>query len=540
MGTVGPLKTGHTLFAVAAVLLGIIAVAFRAAALDHLPGINGDEAYYGAVVVAWKAGKRPPLVTGSGLPLNPFYTGLLYLLHLPNPAPSFWLLRLPALLSGLLLLALAYPLLARVFDRGTALGTTLLLACLPAAIAYSRFGWDQSQAPLAALVCLYFALRRRVIAAIIAFTAALMIHPLNVFLAPILLGPVAVEGIAQFGRLPAADRWRLLRRFGSVLLAGGLLCAAVFLLIPRTTVDWWLAQGALRDMGRRLIDPVGALHVSGLYSDFLSGITLYRFLAGPVPEWVLWLHRAVFFGLLLFLLCRGLPRLVRRRQLAALGIVGGVAGSLVAAYVLIGPGMIEPGVERYAMFLVTPGCLALVLLGRSLGESPAARRWQAAALLTVCGLLLAGFAQWYFGVLGATGGRAHRTFRTGPVEPKQAALQAVRAAAGDEPVTILAEDWWTYCPLYYLAGAGPEFHVRPVVRRTGGGEPRRRFLVGFAGGPCDLWLQRQAPELPREAVTDFAGRPVLYIWDLGYRTDLLPGLAAAAARVQVERQRDFD
>src|SRR5262245_47577252 len=127
-------KPAQVGLAVTIALLLLVAIAFRIVALDHIPGINGDEAYYGAVVMNLKAGKGAPLTTPSGLPLNPFYSGLLFIVQLPFP-PSFWLLRLPALLSGLALLVLSYPLLSRAFDRATALGTTLLLACLPITIA---------------------------------------------------------------------------------------------------------------------------------------------------------------------------------------------------------------------------------------------------------------------------------------------------------------------------------------------------------------------------------------------------------------------
>jgi hypothetical protein len=82
------------------VLVVVTGVAFRIIALGRIPGINGDETYYPVVAMNVRDGRPQPLVTGSGLPLNPLYVGPLYLLHLSHPTPSFALVRLPALASG--------------------------------------------------------------------------------------------------------------------------------------------------------------------------------------------------------------------------------------------------------------------------------------------------------------------------------------------------------------------------------------------------------------------------------------------------------
>src|SRR5262249_45575428 len=133
----------------------------------------------------------------------------------------------------------------------------------------------------------------------------------------------------------------------------------------------------------------------------------------------------------------------------------------------------------------------------------------------------------YFAELAKTGGDVHRTFRTGPVEPKQAAIAAIVAAAAGEPATIVAEDWWTFFPLYYLAGSHGELHVEFCTLAADEPTAKRRFLGGFAGGPCELWLARHAPDLPKQSAVDYAGRPVLHVWDLGTRSDWLSELAAA-------------
>src|SRR6185503_16961365 len=135
------------------------------------------------------------------------------------------LVRLPALAAGLLALALMYPLIVRVADRQTALYATLLQASLPTAIAYSRFGWDQSQAPLIALLCIYCALRNWPMRLALSYALALWIHPANVFLAPIVLGPIAARDVATWQQRGSdAAIVRNLAVIGGLAIAGaGLL-----------------------------------------------------------------------------------------------------------------------------------------------------------------------------------------------------------------------------------------------------------------------------------------------------------------------------
>jgi hypothetical protein len=105
-------------------------------------------------------------------------------------------------------------------------------------------------------------------------------------------------------------------------------------------------------------------------------------------------------------------------------------------------------------------------------------------------------------------------------------------------VTVLAEDWWCFCPLRYLAAGQPNVEV--IFARDASADaaalarPERRFLVGFVDGPCDRWLSANAPTLQRVACLDYAGGTVLYVWDLGDRTDLLPAVATAAANAPAD------
>ena len=80
-----------------AALLGV-AVFFRVWRIDHVPGVNGDEAWLGVQALAWLDGKPVEWTTPTGNPINPFYFLPLAALHVWLP-PSIALLRLPAVVS---------------------------------------------------------------------------------------------------------------------------------------------------------------------------------------------------------------------------------------------------------------------------------------------------------------------------------------------------------------------------------------------------------------------------------------------------------
>ncbi len=504
------------------VLVVVTGVAYRIIALGRIPGINGDETYYPVAAMNVRDGRPQSLVSGSGLPLNPLYVGPLYLLHLSHPPPSFALVRLPALASGLLALALMYPLIVRVADRQAALYATLLQACLPTAIAYSRFGWDQSQAPLIALVCIYCALRNWPAGLALSYALALWIHPVNVFLAPIVLGPIATRDVATWQRHRSTAA--IIRNLGAI---GGLAVAGAGLLV-------WLSP-AVRDATApalgRAFDMSGWSSYVVAVGDLLSGLTIYRFIAGEPPNaWII-VERSVFWSLTIYLVVRVLPAWLKSREGVKLGLLGGALIALLAFYLLMGAEALSPGWERYGVWIISPACVILGLLISSVGTSAASRSAQTIGVIAACVFMLVGFYRNYFAVLETSGGAAHLAFRTGPVEPKQAAFNAILTMTSDEPgpVVILAEDWWTYYPLRYLAADRETFTVVwPRGAIAGTAEPRHRFAVGFDRGPFHRWVDLHAPELRGRTVVDSAGQPILHVWDLTSRSDLQQALLDAA------------
>ena len=177
------------------VLLGLVltgAVVARVWHLGSLPGINGDEAWYGVQAMRFLNGQPVSWFTPSGLPVNPFFTGL-ELPFLLIFEPRFWILRAPALISGLLAVLLADVLGRRAVGRTSARIAALILAVLPIAIGYSRFGWDASQTPLFGVLAVTAALSGHTWGMALAFGAGLLVHPTNAFLFPALLLPWGVR-----------------------------------------------------------------------------------------------------------------------------------------------------------------------------------------------------------------------------------------------------------------------------------------------------------------------------------------------------------
>ena len=125
----------------------VVAVWFRCHDLGSMPGINGDEAWYGVQAEMVLHGEPISWHTPTGNLLNPLFFGPQLLLHACFE-PSFALLRTTALLSGLLALVVNYWLCRDVFGCRAALISTTILAVLPIDIVYSRLAWDACQSLL--------------------------------------------------------------------------------------------------------------------------------------------------------------------------------------------------------------------------------------------------------------------------------------------------------------------------------------------------------------------------------------------------------
>ena len=508
-------------------LVGLLGLAtwLRVVDLGHLPGVNGDEAWYGVQAAHCLAGEPFATRTPTGLPLNPFLVGLEMPLLLAFE-PAFWVLRAPAVLSGIAAIVLSFVLFAPTLGRPTAGMAAVLLATLPVTIGYSRFGWDASQAPLFGLIALDRALRGKPIGLVLAIGACLLIHPTQVLLLPTLLAVFLTVAL----RDRAGDRTRQVR----LVVATLTVAVAIVGLVAR------LRPPSGEPAGSRL-DFEGALRTLTHVGRLLSGISLDEFVVGGVPERSVRLHDAIFWGLALPTLLIGMTRLIRVRRWERVALTAGLVGSVGALHLAAGPEAIRPHYERYGMFLVAPAVLAFACQVRAIATIGGRDRSMVAlwAISIVGWALLADVQKRYFGPLRAGGGESHRAFRTAEVEPK---LQAYRAIIRDLGTPgrsgprriVIAEDWWVEWPLRFLATGRPGLEVIGFDRVAARPEDRpSRFLdlarsgahaVGFAGGPIDRLLAPSPPGLAvdHRTIRDAGGRPLLSVWRLEPAEDALP------------------
>jgi len=529
-------RTARVVLAVNVVVLLAVGVWFRCRMLGTIPGLNGDEAWYG--VRAWEiidgGGWLAPTPTGN-LP-NPFFLGPLVLLQRWF-GPSIGLLRSVALASGLAALAFNWFLCRWVFDRRTAWISTVALATLPVAIAYSRFAWDTSQTLPATLLVLYLSLAavrfpthhgKLLAAALGALGAAVLVHPTNIFAAA---APAAAAVVVVSRYIGPHDdlRPRRIRRISGLLLVVIIVAGAwaAHLLMGRAGSN--IAQ---RVSLRRAFDPASLWGVVTLCPRLFTGDTVYRFIPG---SHVTWLHGGwgreagpetllfwgATFGAAVLIWRRPLQRPTVDRVLIACWAVQFVAFALLA-----GRQALIPQQERFGLCLIAP---TIVVLSRGLAcwaviIHRRAALWAGASI--VAWLLLAGFQHLYFDFFRHWGGRAAMAFRTTErVEPKVAAWSTIRAAS-TEPCVIVAGEYWNYWPLRYLAW--PERRVRVLTAEEAQAwaeyaDARRRgavWHVEFDRGPALAALDAELGDRPveRQAFHDPRGIPIVWIiHELGRR-----------------------
>jgi hypothetical protein len=498
------------------ILLGSLA---RLVWLDRLPGIDGDEAWYGVNVQVFRDGGVPFWKTGVGNLLNPFHSlPLLALSYVMTTSGT--LLRAPEVIWGILAMAIAYPMFAGAIGRGAALLAAVLLALSPTAIAYSRFGWDPSGTPLACLLALGFAFRQQAIAAAISCLAAIAIHPTNIFIVPIVLSGFAPGLQRRYVALSQPTRRRL--RFGAAMLVALGAPLALWVLntlakrpntsIPSVEIVLQRAftLSAWRDSA------VGALRL-------FSGATTVADVAGPLSASVRTTLDLVAIVVLVLPALLVIPRLRAAHSSRAAWLLGGFVVSFVAFHIVAGPTALESGRERYGLaFLVPEIVLCAIALDALAASRPVLSR--AAIALTIVSLTSLTIGGYFFPLL-SRGGDARAGLRTGAVEPKVAAFEFLVADAGSaDVIEVIADDWYLYWPMRYLAGRDKRVHVELTEGANAPGglrpagvlpepyprAPDRIYALVFDNG--GEWRRLIAMGLePAFTAFDPIGRPILHV-----------------------------
>lgn len=207
---------------------------------------------------------------------------------------------------------------------------------------------------------------------------------------------------------------------------------------------------------------------------------------------------------------------------------------LAAFFVAGGPKALQPGYERYGIFLIVPFVTLWTLMAIQFKDNrlSSSSRWPRHVLPTIglaaAACLLFGFQSQYFDHLRNTGGTAAMTFRTGPTSLHSEVARIIKAQSGDCP-TIITSSFHCEQPLRYLMHSMPEVDVVLVqndeqfVQATAD-TARTIWVVDFAlnesGNPMPL-LQIAEPHAElKTIIRDSANRQSLIIMPMSRRQEL--------------------
>lgn len=468
----------------AGVLVGVLvaaAVLFRIYAIARVPGINADEAWYGVHAQRLAEAGFAAIRTPNGNAPGVMQLGELFLLHKIFP-PSFELLRIPALLSSLGAMALAYAIGVRLGERQVGMVALVVMAVLPINIAYARMGWDPSHSGLLILFATYLALRDQRVLGALVFAAALTVHPTNVFAAPFV-------AITYFGHVAGQpDRER--RVFAAGLFLAMLIVALTALAVTRVGGNVGTGTASVAE---RALDPAQWVLFAQLFLRLLSGDTAYLYFTGTgFGQWTPWID-AIGGILLIGLIVAGTFALRRDRLDARAGVVAGWLATVLMMFLFGGPDALIPHQERYGFVLVAPTAITLAVLASPMITTRKVFVW----LAPLAGLILASFASHYFMAFERGAPAAHRAFRTGAQEPKAEAVEVVMASVRDRAngATLVVEDWWLYWPVRYLThGRSVTVIDASASKRRSPDTNRHQQLVWlvYRNGPLDRALAHRS------------------------------------------------
>jgi len=504
----------------AALIVVLIAAAawFRVWHLGTMPGVSGDEGWWGVNAIAWLDGRPYEARTTSGNPTDLFLLAPLAAVHAFGP-PSFWLLRIVPAAVNVLALPIGFFFVRRIFGTTTAAIYAVALAVAPTAIAHSRICQDPSQSIFWTGLVVYLsllALARPASAvawlagALLLFPIALWTHPTNVFIAPFLIAP-AIAVAARL--LPASRRGRAIVFIAAAMAIAVAAGAAWPILLKLEASNDFAGRPWLALAAARLIDPRQWLEFGVNYARLFSGVTVYHYFSGARPWTIPYDLASVGAGVAVF---AGLWRLRRSASLPLeYALLGAWACMLLLFFAFAGPAALRPHAERWGLCLIVPGSLVIARgIAGWIETAPALRRVTSTAAVALASVTLLSFYVNYFREFAATGGRSHLAYRTAPIEPKQQALDRIIATRdATSRTTVVAQEWWTYWPIAYLSSRDG----RVSVNRTF--DSSAAYVVEFTGTP-ELaaaldWVQARGLQARPTEIRDAGGGELLTVLEIG-------------------------
>ncbi|MDR3608603.1 MAG: hypothetical protein P4M08_14665 [Oligoflexia bacterium] len=521
-----------------AVLLGIILVAliFRLAWADRIPGINGDEADVAYQIRAWMDGLDSNWITPTGRFFSPFLVAMIIPIQ-KIFGPTFFALRLPAMLSGFIEVVLAFWLLPKALGQRIGVLLALLMCCMPGYIVQSRLIWDLSHAGIISILSVYCIWKRNLLGALLTLAAAVIIHKVNIFITPMILIPFAWDWLEN-GRARTGVKISALCAMG---VAGAIIAYLLSRNIPSEYGDLTHTAVLRAVMPWKFIPFF--IHVVRL----VTGVEFF-----PAPAHIAWLILldAAGMGLAFYLLWAGTKSLLKKKTdpeaRRTLSIVAAWAASVVAIYLVAGEYGIAGGHIFYVLGLGVPTLWVFLLLAQEVldNEEKLISRSEMAASVFLA--ITAGF--YFFPLLTSADG-TDRMYLTSAQEPKQTAYEWIRSdfkarsANRRDPspaqLEIIADDWWAYWPTVYLDSAysnrAKVYHYELIVPRgldernvvTSENQlkeifSRGGYAISIKGGLVDDLIARTYPstdvlirkEIPGFSLPGTPERTVVSVWRL--------------------------
>lgn len=501
-----------------------LAIVVRTVWLGNIPGINGDEALLGIRAMnSIDFSQR----TNSGNFQSFFY--LLPLMVIQKLfLPGFLALRLVALLSGLGVIICGYFLLRKSIGARAALFFVMMSAGLPILVAYSRFGWEPSQSGLITLFVVYFSLQKKWAAVLVAQVIAINIHPTNAFLVFIPLNLFILEILSKINwPVPEARIWVLILL--EFVFLGGL-----YIFASHNYIEYaagWLSEHNLKQIAvalkgvkyQKIFYRIGSLtdwrDLFILYGDLISGVTIYRYIVGPVSRFSVTLHNLLFWLCIAPIIIYGCWRKNQKKEYSMMAILLGVLFGMILMYIFWGTQPMSPNFERYNQFLVIPTLILFVTGLDSLNI-----KLSLPLSVIVCVFWFVSLALNYFMPFLLTGGQSHQTFRTAQIEPKEQAVEIILSNIQDDNNgLVLAENWWVAKPIQYLLVNHNNINVVQYDEAGNNIDPfivleNNGFVVSFSQSELDqtILASRISTDLQKWIILDYGGRPLINVWHLAH------------------------
>ncbi len=479
--TTEPLHLGKFGFAFVLVLV-VCSLVFRLLWLGRVPGINGDEGWYGTQVTRMLSGKPWSPLTPSNLPINPqlFYTEALLLLVLE---PSGFALRLPIAIWAMIGVVLTFFLHRWVFgDKTESLLTAIFTACLPAHLAYSRFCWDACFSFVSVPLVLYSVLRivegRATIWAWTCFVLASILtvwtHATHALFVQACVFAIGWTWLKPWWQWAMASKVR--RQRTAILFVLFLLGCLVW---QWHAFIWYFAWGD-RWLVERFTAGWGAINT---VIDLTTGLRVYEYIAGmPRPTWVAGLYAlaipAAVAALIALFRCGRKPD----RTLVLLTIF--LVLMLLAPAVSIRLRYGSLSYERYLFYFLPLTAASFIRASRVLAMrmGPQGRAVPVVLSLAFSLGFLVQFWHYYLHPLShhtywkEMSETPQQTFGTGPIEPKTAAAEAILQTRPPMNSRIYAVDWSIQGPIEYLMNSRFEVNLGPIQFDT----DVPIFIVGYS------------------------------------------------------------